>query len=286
MRLAAGPEPRTNPLAERRRQLRDGPTEAFGSGSWARIQANPEPDRDGSHASRRRGGAPTIEPRRPDARPAPSPRLAPAGGARARLGPGAPGPWARSPAAAGVLMVAGLVPWLLTAPWLFGERLLVPTAELSTMVPGGEFSGTKDPFDATLNDAVLQFLPWELEVRHALARGRLPFWSDQIDGGCDLWANLQAQILSPIALLSRLVPIQSFLLVGLVLKLLVASTGTWLLARALGVRGPAAALAAASFAYGGALLPWPCFPTVRRRPGCPGSCSERSPWHAGRQCDH
>ncbi|MCZ7652479.1 MAG: YfhO family protein [Thermoanaerobaculia bacterium] len=159
-----------------------------------------------------------------------------------------------------VLGVVALAPWLLLAPWLFGERLLVPTAALAGAVPGSAPLEPPDPFDAALNDAVYQLLPWELEVRHALAGGRLPLWSDLLDGGSNLWANPQAQVLSPTAMLARAVEIQHSLLAALLLKLLVAAAGTWLLARAVGLRARGAWLAAASYAYGGALLGWASFP--------------------------
>lgn len=161
---------------------------------------------------------------------------------------------------AGVLWVAALAPWLLLAPWLFGTRLLVPTAGLAGAVPGSAPLEQPDPYDAVLNDAVYQFLPWELEIRHALAAGRLPLWSDLLEGGSNLWGNLQAQVLSPTAMLARTVEIQHFPLASQLLELLVAFSGTWLLARAAGIRRRAAWVAAASYAYGGALLAWAVFP--------------------------
>ena len=55
------------------------------------------------------------------------------------------------------------------------------------------------PSHQLLNDTLYQLLPWELEVRHALAGRRLPFWSDTLEGGSSPWANPQAGVLSPLA---------------------------------------------------------------------------------------
>jgi hypothetical protein len=152
-----------------------------------------------------------------------------------------------------------LLPLLLLAPWLDGVRLLVPSDVLSGPIPGAPHLEHPDPH-SLLNDAVYQFLPWELEIRHALAERRLPFWSDLLEGGTSPWANPQAGVLSPLQTPPRILPIQHHLLAALALKILVAFEGTWLLARRLGCRRPAAALAAAGFALGGGVTAWGLFP--------------------------
>src|SRR5262249_1649697 len=113
---------------------------------------------------------------------------------------------------------------------------------------------------ALLNASIYQFPPWELEIRHALAARRLPFWSDLLEGGSSPWANPQAGVLSPLQIPARLLPIQHHLLGALALKILVACEGTWLLARRVG-RSPASSLlAGAGFALGGGILSWGLFP--------------------------
>ena len=117
-----------------------------------------------------------------------------------------------------------------------------------------------DAYGTQLNDVVLQLAPWEREVRRALGERRLPFWSDTLDGGSNLWGNPQAGVLSPVALAARLLPWRDFLLAGLALKLSIAFSGAVLLARRLGTRAPAALLAALAFALGGAIFAWALFP--------------------------
>ncbi|MGE5234368.1 MAG: YfhO family protein [Acidobacteriota bacterium] len=160
-------------------------------------------------------------------------------------------------------IVCGLLaPWVLLAPWLFGDRLLVPVDFLSRQVPDvpQPLAESELRYGSQLSDPVLQFLPWELEVRHALAARRLPLWSDLLDGGSSPWSNPQAGVLSPIAALARVVPIQHFLLAELVLKLTVACEGLWVLARMLGAGSAAASLAGLGYAGSGALVAWGLFP--------------------------
>ena len=150
------------------------------------------------------------------------------------------------------------LPWLLLAPWIFSSTILVPTGVLANQVPGLE-PAQLDAHSIQLNDSVLAFLPWELEVRHALSAGRLPLWSDLLDGGSSPWANPQAAVLSPLTLPARLAPIQHHLLFALALRIGVAFQGTWLAARAFGARRAGAAIAGAAYALGGGMLAWALF---------------------------
>jgi len=157
------------------------------------------------------------------------------------------------------------LPLLLLAPWLVQGRLLVPcnllraVPDVHRTVPEAPPAAAADPYDV-LNDVVYQLLPWELEVRHALAARRLPFWSDAVDGGCGLWANPQAGAAAPLAMLARALPIQHHLLAALALKLLLAFEGTWLLCRRVGQSRAASLLAAGAFALGGGLVGWGLYP--------------------------
>ncbi len=160
-------------------------------------------------------------------------------------------------------IAAVLVPLALLAPWLEAGTTLLPTGVLTRTLPGLIEStglGAWSPQEAQLNDVVLQLLPWESEVRRAWSERRLPFWSDALDGGSDLWSNPQAGALSPIAWLARPFPLHSFLLVTLALKLGLALRGAGLLARRLGARELAALGGAIAFACGGGMLAWALFP--------------------------
>ncbi|HEX2465631.1 MAG TPA: hypothetical protein VHR17_13495, partial [Thermoanaerobaculia bacterium] len=130
-------------------------------------------------------------------------------------------------------------PLLFLAPWLLTSRLLVPSNDLAKAIPGATPMAVPDPH-SLLNDVVYQLVPWELEVRHALAAGRLPLWSDSLEGGSSPWVNPQSGVLSPIAFLARPLPIQHHSTASHAIKMTIALEGTWLLASALGA-GPLAA---------------------------------------------
>ncbi|QQR73735.1 MAG: YfhO family protein [Holophagales bacterium] len=153
-----------------------------------------------------------------------------------------------------------LLALLVALPCLLSFRLFAPTVSLGSILPGIPPSTAADQHDHQRNDAVLQFLPWELEVRRAFRQGHLPLWSDALGGGSDLWSNLQAQTLSPIAWLARPLPIQHFLLAEEMAKVTLGFLGAIVLATVLGIRRPWSLFGAASFALGGAVSPWVVFP--------------------------
>jgi Bacterial membrane protein YfhO len=159
-----------------------------------------------------------------------------------------------------VAVCAWLAPLVILAPWLSGRELLVP-CDILANVPGAPVLERPRTHDL-LNDAVYQILPWDLEVRHALADRRLPFWSDTLEGGSSPWANPQAGVLSPLQMAARAVPIQHHLLAELAFKLLVAFQGTWIVARLAGRTRVSSLLAAAGFTLGGGLFSWALFPVT------------------------
>jgi hypothetical protein len=159
------------------------------------------------------------------------------------------------------VVAAGLLlPWLVLWPWVAGNRLLAPTEALAGQVPGTLAQGPMKGHALELSDEMFQFLPWELEVRHAFSEGRWPFWSDRIDGGSSPWANPSVAVLSPIAVAARLLPIQHCFLAALALKILVALQGAWLLARRLGMRRWTALAVGGCFSLSGAIMAWAIFP--------------------------
>ena len=153
---------------------------------------------------------------------------------------------------------AGL-PLVFLSPWLLTSRLLVPSDDLSSAVPGATPLAVPDRH-ALLNDVVYQLLPWELEVRHALAAGRLPLWSDSLEGGSSPWLNPQSGALAPIAMLARPLPIQHHTTATHALKMTIALEGTWLLATALGAGPLAAALGGVGYALSGGIQAWALLP--------------------------
>jgi hypothetical protein len=161
--------------------------------------------------------------------------------------------WAERLAACTVVLV-------LCAPWIVHHDLFLPLDEtIARNVPGAVLPAVHDVHGA-YNDVVLQLYPWESEVRAALRAGRLPFWSDLLDGGSSPWSNPQTAVLAPSALLARLGPLDQFFLLHFALKVLTAILGALLLARRLGLGRLAAWVAALSFGLGGGVIAWSLFP--------------------------
>jgi hypothetical protein len=158
-----------------------------------------------------------------------------------------------------VMLLGVLLPLLFLSPWLDRSRLFGPSDVLAVAVPGAPVLPRSARHDL-LNDPVFQFLPWELEVRHAFHERRLPLWSDALDGGSSPWSNPTAAVLSPFAMAARAFPIQHHLLAVLAFALLVGFEGTWVLGRAVGLSRPARLLAAAGFCLGGGMMSWALFP--------------------------
>jgi hypothetical protein len=160
------------------------------------------------------------------------------------------------------VQVIGLcLPLVVLLPLLHGHRIVAPTdAPILANLPDAPRVAHPDTEYGVFNDAILQLLPWEAEVRRSFADGHLPLWSDLLDGGSSPWVNPQAAVLSPVAMLGRLLPLEHFLLGTIAVKLLLAFEGCWLLARALGAGRWGAALGAAGFALGGPVVAWAVFP--------------------------
>jgi hypothetical protein len=160
------------------------------------------------------------------------------------------------------IQAAGLcLPLAVLLPLLHGDRLLAPTdSTILANLPDAPVVARPDLAHGVFNDATLQLLPWEAEVRRGFVAGHLPLWSDLLDGGSSPWINPQAAVLSPIAMLGRGVPIEQFLLATLAVKILLAFEGCWLLARLCGATRLGSALSAGAFALGGPLMAWAVFP--------------------------
>jgi hypothetical protein len=148
---------------------------------------------------------------------------------------------------------------VLVMGFVVADRVLFPTIVVSRNLPGAPPSTLGENYNV-LNDAVYQLIPWEAEVRRALRSGRLPLWSDRLDGGSSPWVNPQAGAISPVAMAARMVPLRHHLLVALAVKVVIGFQGAWLLARLLGSRRVFALFAGAGFSLGGGIMPWSLFP--------------------------
>jgi hypothetical protein len=159
-----------------------------------------------------------------------------------------------------IQVMGTVLPILVLLPWLWSGRLLAPCdMPILNNIPDAPHVADPDVHGA-FNDAIFQLLPWEVEARRALGDLRLPLWSDVLDGGSSPWINPQAAVLSPVAMLARVLPLAHFLLGALAVKILFAFEGVWLLARFLGISRRSSMLAGLGFALGGPITAWAVFP--------------------------
>ena len=149
---------------------------------------------------------------------------------------------------------------LLCAPWIVRGRLLLPLeATIARNVPGAPGDPRADRH-AAYNDVVLQLVPWEAEVRAALRRGQLPWWSDTLGGGSSPWGNPQAAVLAPTAMVARAGPLADSWLLHFALKALTGGLGAIALARRLGIGRACRWLAGVGYGMGGGVVSWGLFP--------------------------
>ena len=152
-----------------------------------------------------------------------------------------------------------LLPHLVLLPWYVNDVLVFPGALIPMNFPGAP-NVKADRSHDDLSDVVNELVPWEIDVRRALGAARVPLWTDTIDGGSSPWVNPQAGVLSPVAMLSRLVSVQNSLQTSVILKMLIALQGMWLLGRLLGGTRNASLIAGCGYALGGGIMAWAVFP--------------------------
>lgn len=105
-------------------------------------------------------------------------------------------------------------------------------------------------------DAANVFEPDGLLVRGALRDARLPVWASQLSNGRPLLAAQQSAPLFPLTWIGVVFPFFSALVWIAVLKIAIAGFGTFLLARALGLRRAPAFVGAIAFGFGTYLVVW------------------------------
>ena len=155
-----------------------------------------------------------------------------------------------------LLLLAALA--ILTAfyPAFFGE-LPVPAAGARLLLPDG--SPPRDRNDE-LGDVPTQFLPWTTAVADAYRAGRLPLRFAANGCGTPLWANPQAQAVTPTTLFSVLLGSAWGFGAAAAAKLWLAAAGTYLVARRRSLSRGSSAWAALAFGFALQMTAWMHFP--------------------------
>ncbi len=118
-----------------------------------------------------------------------------------------------------------------------------------------------------LADAVAVFQPFFQYTRDALPD--IPLWNPHLMGGRPYLADAQSAILSPFTAPAYVLPLWKSLAVMAALKLFVASFGTFLFARSIGLRYGGALFAGVVFAFGTFFVVWLAWPLTNIFPLIP-----------------
>lgn len=157
-------------------------------------------------------------------------------------------------------MVLALVAVLYVGPGLVPGRVLLPLDILDGLGAWKEDPDERRPAaNAALSDAVLQFLPWDTEVRRQLVAGRFP-WIDPYSGeATPLFTNPQTALLSPFTW-PRLVLGEQGWGLCVFLRLWIAGLAMLWLASEMGAaRGPAL-VSALVYQSAGLTIVWSMYP--------------------------
>jgi hypothetical protein len=111
-----------------------------------------------------------------------------------------------------------------------------------------------------LSDDMALFTPWDAATRSALATGTVPLWNPDSGCGMPLLANNQAAVLAPTQALRVAWDSPRARTVGLLLKVLVAGAGMFLLLARWGLPNGAAILGALAWANSAVLTIWLLYP--------------------------
>ncbi len=155
-----------------------------------------------------------------------------------------------------LLLIAALAALCAFYPALFGERP-APLQSSVLLVPD-----PREPHNRNgeLSDVVTQFVPWSRAVAAAYRRGTLPAWFPANGCGAPLWANPQAQAVTPTTVFFLFLPIAWASAAGAAVKLLAGAAGTFLFARRRGLGREASLWAAISYGFALHAATWMHFP--------------------------
>ena len=141
---------------------------------------------------------------------------------------------------------------------VFFAELPVPTDCALRLLPGAtvpESGGNDERWDLPT-----QYIPWTKAVSDAYRGGRLPLRFAANGCGNPLWANPQAQVLTPTTWITWPLPETWALAVAAALRLWLAAAGTFLWLRRRRLSEPAAALGGLAYGFSLAFTTWLHYP--------------------------
>jgi hypothetical protein len=178
--------------------------------------------------------------------------------------------WLRARPALCAALFYALLSVLMVGPGLVSGRTLSSSDGLWSVAPWANLrpAGVR-PLGSNFEmaDAVAVFQPFFQFARDAMPG--VPLWNPHIMAGRPFLADAQSAIFSPFTVPAYVVPFWKSLAVMAAFKLFVASFGTYVLGRALGMRVGGALLAGVVFAFGTYFIVWLAWPLTNVFPLIP-----------------
>lgn len=153
-----------------------------------------------------------------------------------------------------------IIALIYVAPGLLPGRTFAP---LDILFDAGAWKG--DPSqrvrvaNTLLSDVVVQFIPWDMEIRRLAAAGEMPWVNRYAGDGGPLFANLQTALFSPFTWPRLLLGLDGWAIMAL-LKLLAAALCAYWFARELDVPPPQAIVSALVYATAAYTIVWLLYP--------------------------
>ncbi len=122
--------------------------------------------------------------------------------------------------------------------------------------PGQATPPTSCPHNGIDGDEITQAIPWNTTNYQLVHAGEFPWWNDLEGNGLPQFLNFESGTLALPSLVGYLVPLPESFLVTVLMKLLIAGIGSYLLCRLLACRPLAAAFGGVSFMLSGAFAGW------------------------------
>lgn len=142
---------------------------------------------------------------------------------------------------------------------LTGPFVNVPADYLSRLYPWRGMPGDLQNRNPEMNDVILQMAPWSNLVREAWQSLQFPLWNPSAGGGYPLLANGQSAALSPFRLLGLPLNLGHSMTFEAALKILLAMTFTYALARRR-LSEAASLVASVAFGFSTFIVVWLHFP--------------------------
>jgi len=155
---------------------------------------------------------------------------------------------------AAIVLVLIMLPLLWFGAVTLGGRTLLPVDNLFAFEPWASYAaehGVSVPHNELLSDLLLENYVWKRLIREAIQAREIPLWNPYIFAGVPFLAAGQHSALYPLSLIFYVLPLSRAYGIFTWLHIAVAGVCTYIFARVLQMRRPAALLASVVYMFSG-----------------------------------